>query len=43
MLSVKSLAKSFGGNQAVSQLSFDLVDGEMLALIGPNGAGKWSN
>ena len=40
MLSVKSLAKSFGGNQAVSQLSFDLVDGEMLALIGPNGAGK---
>jgi branched-chain amino acid transport system ATP-binding protein len=40
MLSVRGLAKSFGANKAVDNLSFDLLEGEMLALIGPNGAGK---
>jgi branched-chain amino acid transport system ATP-binding protein len=40
LLSVSHLAKSFGGVQAVADVSFDLEGGELLALIGPNGAGK---
>ena len=40
VLEVRGLAKSFGGIQAVSNLSFDLGEGRLLAMIGPNGAGK---
>jgi branched-chain amino acid transport system ATP-binding protein len=40
LLTVSHLAKSFGGVQAVADVSFDLEAGELLALIGPNGAGK---
>ena len=40
ILAVHSLAKSFGGVQAVKNVSFTLDPGELLALIGPNGAGK---
>ncbi len=40
VLSVRNLSKSFGGLKAVSDVSFDLVKGELLAMIGPNGAGK---
>ncbi|WP_312760662.1 ATP-binding cassette domain-containing protein [Pulveribacter sp.] len=40
LLRVENLAKSFGGVQAVQGISFDLAEGELLALIGPNGAGK---
>jgi branched-chain amino acid transport system ATP-binding protein len=40
ILSVRNLSKSFGGLKAVSDVSFDLQQGELLALIGPNGAGK---
>jgi branched-chain amino acid transport system ATP-binding protein len=39
-LSVRSLAKSFGGVRAVDDVSFDVARGEFLAMIGPNGAGK---
>jgi branched-chain amino acid transport system ATP-binding protein len=39
-LEVASLSKSFGGVQAVRNVSFALERGELLALIGPNGAGK---
>ena len=40
VLEVHELAKSFGGVQAVKNLSFDLAEGRLLAMIGPNGAGK---
>jgi branched-chain amino acid transport system ATP-binding protein len=40
LLEVSHLAKSFGGVQAVADVSFRLDAGEVLALIGPNGAGK---
>ncbi|MEZ5657400.1 MAG: ABC transporter ATP-binding protein [Burkholderiaceae bacterium] len=40
ILQVESLAKSFGGVQAVAGVSFHVLPGEMVALIGPNGAGK---
>jgi branched-chain amino acid transport system ATP-binding protein len=40
VLEVHELAKSFGGVQAVKNLSFNLGEGQLLAMIGPNGAGK---
>ncbi|MGD1973304.1 MAG: ATP-binding cassette domain-containing protein, partial [Desulfobacterales bacterium] len=40
VLEVHELTKSFGGVQAVNNLSFDLAGGQLLAMIGPNGAGK---
>src|ERR1700733_6302045 len=40
ILSVHSLAKSFGGLKAINDVSFDAQAREVTALIGPNGAGK---
>lgn len=40
LLEVQRLSKHFGGLTAVSQLSFAVEAGEILAIIGPNGAGK---
>jgi branched-chain amino acid transport system ATP-binding protein len=40
LLEVDGLSKAYGGVLAVSDVSFTLDRGEILALIGPNGAGK---
>jgi len=40
ILQVINLRKEFGGLVAVRNLSFEVREGEILALIGPNGAGK---
>jgi len=39
-LEVRQLSKHFGGVRAVNNVSFDLKEGQLLAMIGPNGAGK---
>ena len=40
LLEIYNLSKSFGGITAVDDVSFDLEQGQILAMIGPNGAGK---
>jgi branched-chain amino acid transport system ATP-binding protein len=40
ILEVRGVSKNFGGLVAVSDVSFNLAEGEILGLIGPNGAGK---
>ena len=40
LLTTRGLSKSYAGLQAVTNVDFDLPQGEVRALIGPNGAGK---
>src|SRR6201995_6107055 len=40
MISVSHLVKTFGDVTAVSDISFDVAQGEIFAFLGPNGAGK---
>ena len=39
-LQITEVSKSFGGVQAVTRVSLDVRQGEILSVIGPNGAGK---
>jgi branched-chain amino acid transport system ATP-binding protein len=40
ILRVDRLSQRFGGLHALKEVTFDLLDGEILGIIGPNGAGK---
>ena len=39
-LSVRDISVTFGGLQALQQISFDVHPGSVVGVIGPNGAGK---
>jgi ABC-2 type transport system ATP-binding protein len=39
-LAARSLTKRYGDRTAISNVSFELAPGELVAIIGPNGAGK---
>ncbi|WP_313614688.1 ABC transporter ATP-binding protein [Agrobacterium sp.] len=39
-LSVRGLTHSYGGQNAISDISFDIKAGEIVALLGPSGCGK---
>ncbi len=40
ILQVQNVSKRFGGLQALTEISFELPEGQILGLLGPNGAGK---
>ena len=40
LLSLKGVTKSFGAVQALDDVDFELMPGEVMALVGDNGAGK---
>jgi ABC-2 type transport system ATP-binding protein len=40
MIDVSNLSKSYAGNNAVKDVSFQVAKGEIVGLLGPNGAGK---
>ncbi len=42
LLSVKNISLRFGGVRALTDVSFDIRQGQIFAIIGPNGAGKSS-
>ena len=42
ILEIKNLSVSYGGIEAIKNISFDVEEGKIVTLIGSNGAGKSS-
>ncbi|MDD9923553.1 MAG: ABC transporter ATP-binding protein [Boseongicola sp.] len=42
MMEMRNITLRFGGVEAIKDISFDILEGEIRAIIGPNGAGKSS-
>ena len=42
MIQVQNLTKEYGDVRAIDDLSFEVLEGEILGFLGPNGAGKTS-
>jgi ABC-2 type transport system ATP-binding protein len=40
MITVRSISKSFGHIEAIKNVSFSIIKGEIFGILGPNGAGK---
>jgi branched-chain amino acid transport system ATP-binding protein len=40
ILKINDISLSFGGVKALTEVNFDVKEGEILSIIGPNGAGK---
>ena len=40
LLEISNVTKDFGGLEALSNISMQINDGDIISLIGPNGAGK---
>ena len=40
LLEIRDVSKAFGGVQAVTRVSLDVQQGDVMSVIGPNGAGK---
>lgn len=40
MLELRDISRSYGGQQALEDVSFEVAEGEIVALLGPSGSGK---